>query len=125
MSANGTAIELRDAGFSYAAAAGAASVHGVSLTQREGECVVVTGPSGCGKTTLTRMVNGLIPAVYAGEAEGAVRVFRRSIADWEMDDLSCAVGSVFQKPPQPVLQPRHHFRDRLRLREHGRPPATR
>lgn len=98
MSANGTAIELRDAGFSYAAATGAASVHGVSLTQREGECVVVTGPSGCGKTTLTRMVNGLIPAVYAGEAEGAVRVFRRSIADWEMDDLSCAVGSVFQNP---------------------------
>lgn len=98
MSANGTAIELRDAGFSYAAAAGAASVHGVSLAQREGECVVVTGPSGCGKTTLTRMVNGLIPAVYVGEAEGAVCVFGRAIAEWEMDDLSCAVGSVFQNP---------------------------
>lgn len=98
MSASGSAIEFREAGFSYASTAGAASVHGVSLTQREGECVVVTGPSGCGKTTLTRMVNGLIPAVYAGEAEGSVRVFGRAIADWEMDDLSCAVGSVFQNP---------------------------
>ncbi len=98
MSASGSAIEFREAGFSYASTAGAASVHGVSLTQREGECVVVTGPSGCGKTTLARMVNGLIPAVYAGEAEGSVRVFGRAIADWEMDDLSCAVGSVFQNP---------------------------
>ena len=98
MSANGVAIEFREAGFSYASTAGAASVRGVSLAQREGECVVVTGPSGCGKTTLARMVNGLIPAVYAGEAEGAVRVFGRAIADWEMDDLSCAVGSVFQNP---------------------------
>ena len=98
MSASGSAIEFREAGFSYASTAGAASVHGVSFAQREGECVVVTGPSGCGKTTLARMVNGLIPAVYAGEAEGAVRVFGRAIADWEMDDLSCAVGSVFQNP---------------------------
>ncbi|HIR02213.1 MAG TPA: ABC transporter ATP-binding protein [Candidatus Aveggerthella stercoripullorum] len=98
MSASGSAIEFREAGFSYASTAGAASVHGVSFAQREGECVVVTGPSGCGKTTLARMVNGLIPAVYAGEAEGSVRVFGRAIADWEMDDLSCAVGSVFQNP---------------------------
>lgn len=98
MSASGSAIEFREAGFSYASTAGAASVHGVSFAQREGECVVVTGPSGCGKTTLARMVNGLIPAVYAGEAEGSVRVFGRAIVDWEMDDLSCAVGSVFQNP---------------------------
>ena len=27
-----------------------------------------------------------------------MRVFGRAIADWEMDDLSCAVGSVFQNP---------------------------
>ena len=98
MSASDIAIEFREAGFSYASTAGAASVHGVSFAQREGECVVVTGPSGCGKTTLARMANGLIPAVYAGEAEGEVRVFGRAVADWEMDDLSCAVGSVFQNP---------------------------
>ena len=98
MSANGSAIEFREAGFSYASTTGAASVRGVSFAQREGECVVVTGPSGCGKTTLARMANGLIPAVYAGEAQGEVRVFGRAIADWEMDDLSCAVGSVFQNP---------------------------
>ncbi len=31
-------------------------------------------------------------------------------------------GQRVPKPPQPVLQSRHHFRDRLRLREHGRTP---
>ena len=98
MSGSGSAIEFREAGFSYASTANAASVRSVSFAQHEGECIVVTGPSGCGKTTLARMVNGLIPAVYAGEAEGEARVFGRAIADWEMDDLSCAVGSVFQNP---------------------------
>ena len=98
MSETRNAIEFRDAGFAYESTGEVASVRSVNLTVREGECVVVTGPSGCGKTTLTRMVNGLIPAVYAGEATGEVRVLGRDIADWEMDDLSCAVGSVFQNP---------------------------
>ena len=71
---------------------------GVNLVVRPGECVVLTGPSGCGKTTLTRMVNGLIPALYAGEATGEVLVQGVPMDAWEMDDLSCAVGSVFQNP---------------------------
>ncbi|MBE6468722.1 MAG: ABC transporter ATP-binding protein [Coriobacteriaceae bacterium] len=97
MSAGDIAIEFQEAGHSYESVVGT-SAHDVSFAQREGECVVVTGPSGCGKTTLTRMVNGLIPAVYAGEETGEVSVFGRAIAGWEMDDLSCAVGSVFQNP---------------------------
>lgn len=97
MSTGDVAIEFQEAGYSYESVDGA-SAHDVNFAQREGECVVVTGPSGCGKTTLTRMVNGLIPAVYSGEEVGKVSVFGRSIADWEMDDLSCAVGSVFQNP---------------------------
>lgn len=77
---------------------GAASVFGVDLAVHPGECVVLTGPSGCGKTTLTRMVNGLIPALYGGEMSGEVRVQGISMDRWEMDDLSCVVGSVFQNP---------------------------
>ena len=93
------AVELCGAGFSYAAGEGSVdSLRDVCLSIRRGECVVVTGPSGCGKTTLSRMVNGLIPAVYAGEQAGEARVLGSSIAQWEMDDLSCAVGSVFQNP---------------------------
>ena len=77
---------------------GTASVFGVDLVVHPGECVVLTGPSGCGKTTLTRMVNGLIPALYGGEMSGEVRVQGISMDRWEMDDLSCVVGSVFQNP---------------------------
>lgn len=92
------AVVFEGAGFAYGSAASGAAVRDVSLSVPRGQCVVVTGPSGCGKTTLTRMVNGLIPVVYAGEATGRVLVCGKSIADWEMDDLCCAVGSVFQNP---------------------------
>ena len=34
-------------------------VHGVDLTIRDGEFVVILGPSGCGKSTLLRMIVGL------------------------------------------------------------------
>ena len=73
-------------------------VRNINLAINSGECVVISGPSGCGKTTLTRMINGLIPSVYVGYREGEVFVQGKSISDWEMDDLSCAVGSVFQNP---------------------------
>lgn len=92
------AARVASCGGSGAHARGAASVSGVNLVVRPGECVVLTGPSGCGKTTLTRMVNGLIPALYAGEATGEVLVQGVPMDAWEMDDLSCAVGSVFQNP---------------------------
>jgi len=34
-------------------------VHGVNVTIKDGEFVVLVGPSGCGKTTLLRMLAGL------------------------------------------------------------------
>ena len=38
---------------------GAEVIHGVDLTIRNGEFVVLVGPSGCGKSTLLRMIAGL------------------------------------------------------------------
>ena len=39
---------------------GATSViHGVDISIRDGEFVVLVGPSGCGKSTLLRMIAGL------------------------------------------------------------------
>ena len=38
---------------------GVVAVHGIDLTVREGELVVLVGPSGCGKSTTLRMVAGL------------------------------------------------------------------
>ncbi len=50
------------------------SLHNVSLSIGNGECVLVTGPSGCGKSTLLRLVNGLIPHFFPGNLNGSVRV---------------------------------------------------
>ena len=34
-------------------------LHGVDLSIRDGEFIVLVGPSGCGKSTLLRMIAGL------------------------------------------------------------------
>src|SRR5690606_37908160 len=41
-------------------------LHGVDLTFRDGEFIVIVGPSGCGKSTLLRMIAGL-EDITAGE----------------------------------------------------------
>ncbi|MCX7342231.1 MAG: ATP-binding cassette domain-containing protein, partial [Hyphomicrobiales bacterium] len=43
-------------------------IHGVDLTFRDGEFVVLVGPSGCGKSTLLRMIAGL-ESVTDGEID--------------------------------------------------------
>ncbi|MGA8972707.1 MAG: ATP-binding cassette domain-containing protein, partial [Pseudolabrys sp.] len=41
-------------------------IHGVDISIRDGEFVVLVGPSGCGKSTLLRMIAGL-ENITAGE----------------------------------------------------------
>lgn len=53
-------VELHDVSFSYTKESG--TLTHVDLTIQPGECVLLCGASGCGKTTITKLVNGLIPA---------------------------------------------------------------
>ena len=53
-------VELQDVSFSYTKEVG--TLTHVDLTIRPGECILLCGASGCGKTTITKLVNGLIPA---------------------------------------------------------------
>ena len=47
----------------------------VSAAIAPGECVLLCGASGCGKTTVTKLINGLIPAFTPGcRLEGQVAV---------------------------------------------------
>ena len=93
----GAAVQLEGVSYTYPGAA-EPTLRSVSLEVPPGQCVVVTGPSGCGKTTLSRLVNGLVPHVYAGEVTGRVLVGGTEVAAWTPDELGVRVGSVFQNP---------------------------
>ena len=49
-------VAIRDVRKSFGATT---VIHGVNVTIRDGEFVVLVGPSGCGKSTLLRMIAGL------------------------------------------------------------------
>jgi len=64
-------------------------LHGIDLTIRDGEFVVLVGPSGCGKTTLLRMIAGLEDI-----STGEIRIDGRRVNDLEPKDRDIAM--VFQ-----------------------------
>lgn len=72
---------------------------GLNAAIRPGECVLLCGASGCGKTTVTKLINGLIPAFTPGcRLEGRVEVDGLDPAKTPMHQLARKVGSVFQNP---------------------------
>lgn len=74
------------------------TLHGVDLSVKPGECVVLMGASGSGKTTVVRILNGLAGGYYRGDVSGEVFLggrFARDLAAWQRSEL---VGSVFQDP---------------------------
>ena len=64
-------------------------LHGVDLTIRDGEFIVLVGPSGCGKSTLLRMIAGL-EDVTSGE----IRIDGKRVNDLAPKDRDIAM--VFQ-----------------------------
>lgn len=71
----------------------------LSAAVAPGECVLLCGSSGCGKTTVTKLINGLIPAFTPGcRLEGRVVVDGLDPARTSMYELARKVGSVFRTP---------------------------
>ncbi|MXN45424.1 sn-glycerol-3-phosphate ABC transporter ATP-binding protein UgpC [Shinella kummerowiae] len=64
-------------------------LHGVDLTIRDGEFIVLVGPSGCGKSTLLRMIAGL-----EGVTSGDIRIDGKRVNDLAPKDRDIAM--VFQ-----------------------------
>lgn len=64
-------------------------LHGVDLTIKDGEFIVLVGPSGCGKSTLLRMIAGL-EEVTSGE----IRISGKRVNDLAPKDRDIAM--VFQ-----------------------------
>ena len=90
-------IELEQVSFGYGEKQETLSQ--VSATVARGECVLLCGASGCGKTTVTKLINGLIPAFTPGcRLEGRVMVNGLAPRETPMYELAQRVGSVFQNP---------------------------
>ena len=91
-------IEFKNVTFTYQNAERSAGVYGIDLRIPAGQVVLLCGLSGCGKTTVTRLINGLAPAYYAGTLDGQVLIDGRDSASVTLYELSQKVGSVFQNP---------------------------
>ena len=91
-------IEFNNVGFSYDATPEMKSISNLSLTVKDGECVLITGPSGCGKSTLLRLLNGLIPEFYSGKIEGDIYIDNKDIQKGRIEDNAGMIGTVFQNP---------------------------
>ena len=95
----------------------------VSATVARGECVLLCGASGCGKTTVTKLINGLIPAFTPGcRLEGRVMVNGLAPRETPMYELARRVGSVFQNPKSQFFNLDTDSELAFGLENEGRPP---
>ena len=95
----------------------------VSASITPGECVLLCGASGCGKTTVTKLINGLIPAFTPGcRLEGRVEVDGLDPGTTPMYELARKVGSVFQNPKSQFFNLDTDSELAFGLENEGRPP---
>ena len=95
----------------------------VSAAIAPGECVLLCGASGCGKTTVTKLINGLIPAFTPGcRLDGRVEVDGLDPGTTPMYELARKVGSVFQNPKSQFFNLDTDSELAFGLENEGRPP---
>lgn len=70
----------------------------VSLSVRQGECILLTGQCGCGKSTLLRLINGIVPHVIPGEIRGHISINNTVPAQKKLWQLGREIATVYQNP---------------------------
>ncbi|MFX1570157.1 MAG: ABC transporter ATP-binding protein [Promethearchaeota archaeon] len=78
-------------------------VSDITFKLNEGEVLVLAGPSGSGKSTLSYAMNGIIPWRQKGLVKGDVKIFSKSIWDYNFSELSQLVGLVKQNPNDQLI----------------------
>ena len=75
-----------------------ATLKDISFDIAKGEKVLILGPSGSGKSTLAQCLNGIIPNIHKGQAQGQVRIDGQDIFKQSIYDKSQSVSTVLQDP---------------------------
>lgn len=75
-----------------------ATLKDISFDIAKGEKVLILGPSGSGKSTLAQCLNGIIPNIHKGQAQGQVRIDGQDIFKQSIYDKSQLVSMVLQDP---------------------------
>ena len=75
-----------------------ATLKDISFDIVKGEKVLILGPSGSGKSTLAQCLNGIIPNIHKGQAQGQVRIDGQNIFKQSIYDKSQLVSTVLQDP---------------------------
>ena len=75
-----------------------ATLKEISFDIVNGEKVLILGPSGSGKSTLAQCLNGIIPNIHKGQAQGQVRIAGQNIFKQSIYDKSQLVSTVLQDP---------------------------
>ena len=74
------------------------SLHDITFSVADGECVLLTGKSGSGKSSILRAINGIAPSYDGASLEGEILIDGRAVEKMSMADLSQMIASVFQNP---------------------------
>lgn len=88
-------IEFKNFSFQYQAQT-EPTLKDINLTIYEGEKVLIVGPSGSGKSTLGQCLNGIIPNIYQGTAEGELLIQGQPAFETSIYDKSNLVSTVLQ-----------------------------
>ena len=75
-----------------------ATIKNISFDIAKGEKVLILGPSGSGKSTLAQCLNGIIPNINKGQAQGQVTIGGQDIFNQSIFDRSQLVSTVLQDP---------------------------
>ena len=75
-----------------------ATLKDISFDIAKGEKVLILGPSGSGKSTLAQCLNGIIPNIHKGQAQGQVRIDGQDIFKQSIYDKSQLVSTLLQDP---------------------------